>query len=209
MPIAEVFSITGERQTPAELMPSIFDIEPAEHAIYQVVKTYLNNQRQGTASTKNRSRVRGGGSKPWRQKGTGRARAGTYSSPLFVGGGVIFGPTPHPYRERTQKKVRRLALKSALSIKARENALKVLENCVLEEPKTKRIAEMLRVCGINGEKVLFLVSERSDAIHKSCRNIPNLTLRHVSSLCTYDVVCADLVLFTRSGLAKTEEMLSR
>jgi len=190
-------------------MPSVFDIEPAEHAIYQVVKAYLNNQRQGTASTRNRSRVRGGGSKPWRQKGTGRARAGTYSSPLFVGGGVIFGPTPRSYRERTQKKVRRLALKSALSIKARESALKVVEDFVLEEPKTRRIVEMLQTCGLNGEKVLFLVAERSDAIHKSCRNIPDLTLRHVSSLCTYDVVRADLVLFTRSGLTETEERFSR
>jgi len=102
-----------------------------------------------------------------------------------------------------------LALKSALSIKAREHALKVVEDFVVEEPKTKRIAEVLRTCGINGEKVLFLVAESSDAIRRSCRNIPDLTLRHISSFCTYDVVCADLVLFTRSGLAKTEEMLAR
>jgi len=208
MPTAELFSIAGEKRTPVELMPSIFAIEPSEHAIYQVVKAYRNNQRQGTASTKNRSQVRGRGRKPWRQKGTGRARAGTYSSPLFVGGGVVFGPSPHSYRERTQKKVRRLALKSALSIKSRENGLKVVEDFALEEPKTRRIAEMLQVCGTKGEKILFVVSESSDAIRKSCRNIPNLTLRHIDSLCVYDVVDVDLILFTRSGLAKTEDMLS-
>ncbi|MFH1006764.1 MAG: 50S ribosomal protein L4 [Candidatus Latescibacterota bacterium] len=208
MPTAELFSVAGEERTPVGLMPSIFDIEPSEHAIYQVVKAYLTNQRQGNASTKTRGQVNGGGVKPWRQKGTGRARAGTLSSPIFTGGGIVFGPIPHAFRERTQKKVRRLALKSTLSIKAREEGLKVVEDFVLEEPKTRRIVEMLQACGLEGKKVLLLVSESSDAIRKSCRNIPNLSLRHIDSLCVYDVMAVDLVLFTRSGLAKTEDKLS-
>lgn len=206
---AQAFSKAGEALPPVELPAPIFDIEPSEAAIYQVVKAYQNNQRQGTASSKNRSAVRGSGRKPWRQKGTGRARAGTYTSPLFVGGGVIFGPAPRCYRERTPKKLKRLALKSALSLKAREGTVRVLEDLELDVPRTKAVVTWLKGCGIEGnQRVLLLVGGFSEVLYKSSRNLPHVVLRPVQQVCTYDVMNAELIVFTRTGLARGEEVLS-
>lgn len=206
---AQVFSTTGETLPPVELPDHIFGIEPSEPAIYQVVKAYLNHQRQGTVSTKNRSAVRGSGRKPWRQKGTGRARVGTYTSPLFVGGGVIFGPAPRCYREKAPKKLRRLALKSALSLRAREGAVRVVEDLELDAPRTKAVVAWLRGCGIEGhQRALLLTDGVSEVLYKSTRNLPHVVLRPVQQVCTYDVMYADIVVFTRTGLARGEEVLS-
>ena len=203
---AKAFSSSGYALEPVVLPESIFGIRPAEHAIYQTVKAYLANQRQGTASTKTRGEVQGSGRKIWRQKGTGRARHGSITAPIFVGGGVVFGPKPRSYKEKVPKKVRRLALKSALSAKAREGAVVVVEDPALEEPKTKRMVALLRACGLEGSKVLFATGEHSEILYKSCRNIPDLRFRYAENLCAYDVVWADVVVFTQSGLAKVEEV---
>ncbi|HID11256.1 MAG TPA: 50S ribosomal protein L4 [Candidatus Latescibacteria bacterium] len=203
---AKAFSAFGYTSEPVPLPESIFGVQPAEHAVYQTVKAYLANQRQGTASTKTRGEVQGSGRKIWRQKGTGRARHGSVTAPIFVGGGVAFGPKPRSYKEKVPKKVRRLALKSALSAKARDGTVVVVDDPILEEPKTKQMVTLLRACGLEGRKVLFTTGEHSEILYKSCRNIPDLRFRYAENLCAYDVVWADVVVFTKSGLAKAEEV---
>lgn len=206
---AQAFSATGEVLPPVELPDSIFGIEPSEPVIYQVVKAYLSHQRQGTVSTKNRSAVQGSGRKPWRQKGTGRARVGTYTSPLFVGGGRAFGPTPRSYREKVPKKLKRLALKSVFSLRAREGAVRVVEDLELDVPRTKAVVAWLRGCGIEDhQRVLLLADAFSETLYKSSRNLPHVILRPVFQVCTYDVMNAEVVVFTRSSLTRAKEVLS-
>ena len=203
---AKAFSAFGYTLDPVQLPEDIFGVKPAEHAVYQAVKAYLANQRQGTASTKTRGEVQASGRKIWRQKGTGRARHGSVSAPIFVGGGVAFGPKPRSYKEKVPKKVRRLALKSALSAKAAEGEVVVVEDPKLEEPKTKTMVSLLRACGLEGRKVLFATGEHSEVLYKSCRNIPDLRFRYSENLCAYDVVWADVVVFTQSGLLRLKEV---
>lgn len=191
------------------LPPSIFGIEPNEHALYEAVKVYLGNQRQGTASTKGRSEVRGGGAKPWRQKGTGRARAGTIRSPLWVGGGVVFGPKPKTRRYALPKKVNRLARKSALSLRAKEDRIVVIEDVTMSEPKTRVMVSLLHTLGLHDKKVLFLTATADETVLKSCRNIPNLTVKPARDVPAYDVLNCEAVLMTRSALAQIGEALGR
>lgn len=209
MVTAQAFSNAGETLSPVELPDVIFGVEPSEAAIYQVVKAYQKAQRQGTASTKNRSAVQGSGRKPWRQKGTGRARVGTYTSPLFAGGGVIFGPAPRCHREKVPRKLKRLALKSALSLKAREQAVRIVEDLELDIPRTKALVGWLGGCGIRGDqRVLVVVDGVSAVLYKSSRNLPLVVMRPVQQMCTYDVMNAEMIVFTQSGLARGEEVLS-
>lgn len=191
----------------ATLAPSIFGIEPNRGALYEAVKVYLGNRRQGTASTRGRSEGRGGGAKPWRQKGTGRARAGTVRSPLWVGGGTTFGPKPRAYRSALPKKVNRLARRSALSLQAREGNIRVVEELTFDEPKTKRMVSILDLLGLKGKKVLFLTAKADENLLKSCRNIPNLTVKPARDVPAYDVLNCEVVLMTRSALAQIEEVL--
>ena len=202
-----VINSEGESVGTVPLAPDIFDIEPHQQVLYEAVKAYLGNRRQGTASTKGRSEVRGGGSKPWRQKGTGRARTGTGRSPLWIGGGVTFGPKPRSYRKALPKKMKKLARRSAFSVKAREDEILIIDDLVFDEPKTKKMVSVLDVLGIHNKKVLFLTAGADENLLKSCRNIPNVTVRPARDVPVYDVLRCEVVLMTKSALKHIEEVL--
>ena len=157
----KVYKLDGSESGQTVNLPDeVFQIEPNQHLIYQSVRTYLSNQRQGTHKTKGRSEVRGGGKKPFKQKGTGNARRGTSRSPLMVGGGNIFGPIPHTYKLKLPKKAARLARKSALSFKAKENEIMIIEDFTFDSPKTKDLSSILKSLKIEDKKTLLLVSEK-------------------------------------------------
>ncbi|UCE18182.1 MAG: 50S ribosomal protein L4 [Gemmatimonadota bacterium] len=197
----------GETVDTVPLAPDIFDVEPNQQILYEDVKAYLENKRQGTACTKGRSEVRGGGSKPWRQKGTGRARAGTSRSPLWIGGGVVFGPKPKSYRNALPKKMKRLARRSAFSIKARGDEILIVDDLTFDEPKTKGMVSVLNLLGIGDKKVLFLTAGADANLLKSCRNIPNVTVKPARDVPAYDVLNCEVILMTRHALAHIEEVL--
>ncbi len=206
MPSVEVYNLEGEVVGSADLLEEIFSIEPSKGALYYTVKAHLANRREGNASTKTRAEVTLSKRKVYRQKGTGRARVGTAGSPIRVGGGVAHGPRPHDFRERVPKKVKRLALKSALTLKVAEGRLKVLENFLLEAPKTKRMADMLRAIQADGRKALLLTEEAIPVVVKSCRNLPDLSVLPVLQVSTYDVVRADTVIFTQAALDRLQAL---
>jgi large subunit ribosomal protein L4 len=178
----------------------VFGIEPHEHAMYQAVRVYLANRRQGTHKTKGRTEVRGGGKKPWRQKGTGRARVGTSRSPLWVGGGSIFGPKPRDYSLNLTKKMKDLARKSALSHKARESQIKVIEDFSFEEPKTKQMVSVLTALGLEKIKTLLLLADTNTTIYKSGRNLQNLGIVEARKASTYDLLNNQMLLIQKSAL---------
>ncbi len=178
----------------------MFAIEPNEAAVHQAVIAELANFRQGTSSSKNRSMVRGGGRKPFRQKGTGRARAGTIRSPLWVGGGSVFGPEPRSYSHKLPKKLRRLARKSVLSDKASKKGIMVVEDFKLESPKTRDMVKMLSDLNISGKKVLILPEEISENLVLATNNIPGVYVVKADFASTYDLIDCDILLFTESGL---------
>jgi large subunit ribosomal protein L4 len=182
-----------------ELDDNIFGIEPNDHAIYLAVKTYLANQRQGTHKAKERSEVRGGGKKPWKQKGRGGARAGTTRSPLWIGGGTIFGPRPRNYRQRLNKKVKSLARKSALSYKVKDEQLYIVEDFNFEEPKTKEFLSILTALDVNGKKVLLLTNGKLETVFKSGRNIPKVKILEASKASTYDILNNQVLLIQKSA----------
>lgn len=188
------------------LPEKIFNIDPNDHAIYQDVRSYMTNNRQGNASTKNRANVRGGGKKPWRQKGRGVARAGTSRSPLWVGGGRVFGPHPHDYQIKLPKKMKRLAKKSALSYKARQNEIMIIDNFTLDNPKTKEMFNVLKNVELASKKVLLVTSELDQNIVRAGRNIPNLQIRFVRDLCTYDILNCQVMLIQKDALDKINEV---
>ncbi len=183
-----------------ELPESIFMIEPNEHAIYLSVKSYLANQRQGTHKAKERSEVRGGGKKPWKQKGRGGARAGTSRSPLWVGGGTIFGPRPRNYRQNLPKKVKRLARKSALSHKVKDEQLLVVEDFNFEAPKTKEFVSILDALKVTGKKVLLLTNGKLDTVYKSGRNIPKVKILEAGKVSTYDLLNNQILILQESAV---------
>jgi large subunit ribosomal protein L4 len=190
-----------------ELNPDIFSSPVNRAVMHQVVVAQLAQKRRGTASTKNRSAVRGGGRKPWRQKGTGRARAGTIRSPLWVGGGVIFGPTPRDYSQKVPKKMCKLALRSALSSKLKEGSLLVLEDISIDSPKTKTMVENFRNLGIE-KKVLIVCAEKDENLYKSCRNIPGTKVLLAEGLNVYDILNHDKLIVFKKALGKIEERLT-
>lgn len=197
----EIFKIDGSKSgKKIKLDDDIFGIEPNDHALYLSVKAYLANQRQGTHKTKERSEVRGGGRKPWRQKGRGTARAGTTRSPLWIGGGTIFGPRPRNYRQDLPKKVKRLARKSALSYKVKDKQLLVVEDFSFEEPKTKEFNKILQALDAEDKKVLLLTGERNEIIYKSGRNIKKVNILEASKASTYDIVNNQLLILQRSAV---------
>jgi len=202
-----VVDSTGQSVGSASLSPEVFGIEPNKHVLYEAVKAYMGNQRQGTASTKGRSQVRGGGARPWRQKGTGRARAGTIRSPLWKGGGVVFGPQPRTYRYALNKKVNKLARLSALSLKAQEDGIVIVDRLTFDEPKTKQMTACLEALKLNQKKVLFLTVEPDENLMKSCRNISNLTVKPARDVATYDVLHCETILLTQEALKRIEEVL--
>ncbi|TVR14219.1 MAG: 50S ribosomal protein L4 [Balneolaceae bacterium] len=178
-----------------DLNDAIFAIEPNETVLYEDVRRILANRRQGTAKTKERSEVRGGGKKAYKQKGTGMARRGTLRSPLLKGGGTVFGPSPRTYTVRLTKKAKRLARKSALSLKASEENIKVVENFTFEEPKTKSILQIITALELTGKKILLLVANVDKNVLLSGRNIPGLTITEANKPTSYDILNAEVILF--------------
>lgn len=183
-----------------ELKPDIFEIEPNDHAIYQAVRSYWANQRQGTHKVKPRNEVRGGGKKPFSQKKTGRARQGTGRSPLMPGGGSIFGPTPHDYAVKIPNKVKRLARKSAWSYKAKDGQIVIVEDFSLDAPKTKEMVSILKALQVNQKKVLLLTSATDLNMLKSGRNIPTLNVLEAAKASTYDILNNNVVVLTKSSV---------
>lgn len=201
-----VFSLGKETVGEVELPAHIAQQPPREHLLYEVVKMQLANRRSGNASTKTRGEVRGGGKKPWRQKGTGRARAGSSRSPLWVGGATIFGPRPRSYQYKMPKSARKTALCAALAVKQRQGELTVVQDFSLPEPKTKRIVEILDRLGL-GNSVLVVVEQENANVEKSARNLPLVKVLRSDGLNVYDLLRYRQVLFTQQALTKISERL--
>lgn len=205
----DVIKIDGSKSGEKINLPdNIFAIEPNDHAIYLSVKAYLANQRQGTHKAKERGEVRGGGKKPWKQKGRGGARAGTTRSPLWVGGGTIFGPRPRDYRQDLPKKVKRLARKSAFSYKAKDEQLLVIEDFNLEQPKTKDFSKILNALNASGKKILLLTDSTNHNIYKSGRNIPKVKILEASNASTYDLLNNQILILQKSAVKAIEKTFS-
>jgi len=207
MPNVKVYDTTGKSVGEVALSEAVFGIEPHVPSMHLAVRSYLANQRLGTQSAKTRSEVRGGGKKPWRQKGSGRARHGSTRSPIWTGGGVAFAPKPRSYSFAVNKKVRRLAVKSALSSKVRDNEFKVLNELSLEEVKTKAVAEMLAALE-TGKKTLIVTKESDKTIYLSARNLKGVKVTYADSLNTYEVLDCDTVLITQDAIARVEELFA-
>lgn len=205
MPKVDVINIKGEKIEELTLNDEIFGIEPNEAAVHQVVVAQLANKRQGTQSAKTRSEVSGGGRKPWRQKGTGRARAGSIRSPLWKGGGVIFAPKPRDYSKKVNKKMNRLAMKSVLSSKVAENEMLVLDALNLEAPKTKEMNTILAAIKA-GKKPIIVLDGVNETIYKSARNIPGVKTATVDTLNVYDLLNSDCLVATKDSVEKIEEV---
>lgn len=203
-----VYKIDGTKSTKkVELDDSIFNIEPNDTVIYEDVRSYMANKRQGTTKTKGRTEVRGGGRKAYRQKGTGNARRGSIRSPLLKGGGTVFGPKPRDYSVRITKKMRQLARKSALTYKAREEAIRVIENFDYDEPKTSKMVEMMQALELNGKKVLLLTAGLKPNVYKSGRNVQKLNILEANNLFTYAVLNADVLLIQEDAINLIAENL--
>lgn len=206
MPKVTIRNMDGSEVGELELSDAVFGIEPNESALHEAVVMQQASMRRGTHAVKNRSAVRGGGRKPWRQKGTGRARHGSIRSPQWVGGGVVFGPTPRSYRYKLPKKVRRLAIKSALSSKVKDHELIVLESLTFDEPKTK---EMVRVLSnLDAKEALIVVKDRNENAELSARNIQGVTLIPSSKINVLDVLKHDKLIMTVDAVSQVEEVLS-
>ncbi|RMF34501.1 MAG: 50S ribosomal protein L4 [Chlorobiota bacterium] len=183
-----LYTQTGEQRGTIELPDAVFNVEPHEHAMYLAVRVYLAHQRQGTHKTKTRQEVRGGGRKPWRQKGRGTARAGSIRSPLWVGGGTVFGPQPHKYTITIPKKVNQLARRSALSCRAREGNIIVVDGVELEQPKTKLMAGVMKALGLEGTSTLMLVDAFNPTVLRAARNLPYLDMMLADKVSTYHIL---------------------
>lgn len=183
-----------------ELADSIFGIKPNETAIYEDVRRYMANQRQGTSNTKERGQVRGGGRKAYRQKGTGQARRGSIRSPLLKGGGTVFGPSPRDYSFNLPKKTKRLARKSAWSAKAADEAITIIDNISIDEPKTRKVADILKNLDVEDQKVLILSAETDKILYKSARNIPNVQVLEANKPTTYQILDADVILIQKDAV---------
>jgi large subunit ribosomal protein L4 len=207
MATANVVDQTGASKGTLDLAPEVFEITPNESVMHQALLRQLANGRQGTHDTKNRSEVRGGGRKPYRQKGTGRARQGSIRSPQWEGGGVVFGPTPRSYAQDMPRKQRRLALRSALSAKAAAGELTVLDAFELEAPRTRAVTELLASLDA-GRRVLLVLGSHNEMLERSARNIPYVQVILASNLNVRDLLVAETVLITRDAVEHTVEVLS-
>ncbi len=205
MPTVALYNTDGNKVGDIELNDSVFGVEVRGDVMHKVVVNYLANQRQGTQSTKTRTEVRGGGIKPWRQKGTGRARQGSIRAPQWVGGGVALGPKPRDYRYSVNKKVRRLALKSALSSKVLDNDIIVLESMNLSEIKTKNVVQILKNLGVS-DKALIVLPENDKNVVMSARNIKGVDTTYVGSINTYDVLNHTKCIILKDAVSKLEEV---
>lgn len=200
-----IYNMNGDHTGEIEIADSVFGIEPNIDLLHRAVVRHLGNQRQGTQKAKTRAEVRGGGRKPYRQKGTGRARQGSLRAPNHVGGGVVFAPVPRSYRTKLPKKMRRLALKSALSACVQEDKMKALDQISLSEIKTKKMVEFLNK--MDASKSTLLILEAKDkTVEKSSANIPGVRVEYVNTINVYDLMKYDHVLITESSIRKLEEV---
>ncbi len=205
MPKVSLLNVSGEQVGEIELNDAIFGIEVNEHVLYEAVKNQLANKRQGTQSAKTRAEVRGGGRKPWRQKGTGRARQGSIRSPQWVGGGIVFAPKPRDYSYKLPKKVKRLAMKSALSSKVENNELIVVNELNLDAPKTKEMVKILDSIKA-AKKALVVTAENNANVIKSSNNIQGVQTATVNTLNVYDILNHDSLVLTEDAVKKVEEV---
>ena len=205
MPKVDLYNMNGEVIGDIELSDNVFGADINKNAMHLAVLNHLANRRQGTHSTKTKSEVRGGGRKPWRQKGTGRARHGSIRSAQWVKGGIVFGPKPRTYRYNLPKKVKRLALKSALSSKVAENEILVLDDLNFESIKTKQMVSVLDKLNVN-KSALIVLPESRETVQKSARNIPGIKTALVNTLNVFDILKYDKFIITKDAVAKVEEV---
>jgi len=206
---AKLYGSDGAEKGTTALPDALFAQQVHEHLLWLSVKRHLGNQRQGTASVKNRAAVSGGGKKPFRQKGTGRARQGSNTSPLMPGGGRAFGPRPRDYRTEMPRRQRRAALASALSAKAADQAVSVIELPALDAPKAARIASLLKALGLGNKRTLLVLGSADDAVVKSCRNLRNLRTTLAHQINPYELLDCEAVLLTPEGLSRVQEVFVR
>ena len=204
----DVYKTNGEKlDKKVDLAKEVFGIEPNEHTMYLAVKAELANMRQGTHKTKTKGEARGGGAKPWRQKGRGTARSGSRRSPVWVGGGRAFGPEPHLYTTKLPKKVKRLARRSALSQKVAANAVMVVDDLKLNEAKTKSLAAMLDTLGLAGKKLTILVASVEENLYLAARNIPNVYVVPAERASTYEIMDCEVLVIEKSAVKNINEAL--
>lgn len=204
MPTVGLFNIEGKKVGDVSLNEKVFNVEVNKAVLHQVVVAQLANKRQGTQSAKTRAEVRGGGIKPWRQKGTGRARQGSIRSPQWVGGGIVFAPKPRDYRVSLPRSMRKVAMKSALTAKVMENEMIVLENLEFDAPKTKDMVTMLKAFDV--KKALIITAESNENVYKSGRNVEGIQVMPVNNINVYDLLKYDNLIITQDAVSKLEEV---
>ena len=205
----DIYNIKGKKlSSKIDLNNNVFSVEPNEHTIYLAIKSELAAKRQGTSSSKNRSEVAGSGRKLWRQKGSGRARVGTSRNPSRVHGGAAFGPEPRQYKLKVNKKVKKVAARSALSIKIKSNLFKIVDELAMNDIKTKEFNQVLINLGLNDLKVTIITGDINKNLYLSSRNLYNVNLVAVDSLSTYDIMNSNTILFDKSSIEKLNERLS-
>ncbi|MCR1934516.1 50S ribosomal protein L4 [Clostridium tepidum] len=204
MPKVDLFNQNGKKVGDLQLADSVFGVEVNTYAMHQVVKALLANKRQGTQSAKTRAEVSGGGIKPWRQKGTGRARQGSIRAPQWIHGGVVFAPKPRSYRMSIPKSMKKVAIKSALTSKVNENLMVVVDEIKLEAPKTKEVVKMLNA--FDAKKTLIITNNVEENVYKSARNIEGVHVIPVNNINVYDVLKYDKVVITKDAVSKIEEV---
>lgn len=205
---AKLYNKDGSEVGTVSLNETVFGAKPNPDLVHQYIVNYLANQRQGTSSTKGRTDVSGGGAKPWRQKGTGRARAGTIRSPIWRGGGITFGPQPRSYYRKFPKKMKRAAIISVFSSKAQDESLRIVEDLTLEEIKTKSMAGILDKLGLEKKKCLILDEGINKHLSLSVRNLQNIKYLRAPQANAYDLLNADVLVITKAGLEKIEEVFT-
>lgn len=204
MPKVDVYDINGKKVSDVELNENVFGIEPNEAIVHEVLVNYLANQRQGTQSTKTRAEVRGGGKKPWRQKGTGRARQGSIRAPQWIKGGIVFAPKPRDYRMSIPKSMKRVAMKSALTSKVQAGEFIVVDNLDFEAIKTKQVATMVNA--FEAKKALIITAESNEIVYKSARNIEGVNVIPANNINVYDLLKSGKVIITKDAVSKIEEV---
>jgi large subunit ribosomal protein L4 len=203
----EVINASGQSSGKITLPDDVFNVKTKKHLVYEAAKSFMANQRLGTATTKTRTEVKASGKKPWKQKGTGRARAGTVASPVWVGGGVAHGPRPRDFYYALPKKARRSAIRSALSTKAREGGVKIVEGLAVSEPKTKLAVELLKSVGVGDAKCLFVLKAKDEVLMRATRNIPGVKTTLARDLNIHDVLAFDNLVIDKEAVGALLEVL--
>jgi large subunit ribosomal protein L4 len=207
MTTLDVVTIENQKAGSVEVSPAVFEAPVRPHLVHAEVRRQLARRRRGTHSTRNRAAVSGGGDKPWRQKGTGRARQGTTRAPQWAGGGAVFGPVPRSYEHALPKKMRRAALRSALSERLRQGAITVIDELALDGYRTKRVVEILRGLDLGATGVLIVIDQENRHVERSARNLPGVSVLRAAGLNVYDVLRHPRLLITRAALGAVEERL--